>query len=310
MNLSLNRTAALIALGLIGSLGLAAAPASAEDVTAPPVPTQASAEAVAEKAGPSAELKLVVIRSKGAAEIAKRQVSLTTTQVKLATMTTDCGFNAARAGEITATASGLAGLGGQLAATTDLATAKTLYGKIFTEYRVYLVVLPKAGKAMRCDHYVARIADFNADAAKLQITINAAKAGGSDTTAAQALKDAGVATVASLNPTAAITPCMTLVPDKGDKAVQAANAAALVSCDGALDAVGTSLKSGRAQLEQSRAALHTVRATDKASDKATKASNKAAHEAQKNADKAAREAQKAADKAARNAAKVLAKTAA
>ncbi len=309
MNLSrtATRTAALLTLGLFGSLGLAAAPASAEDVTAPPVPTQASAEAVAEKAGPGVELKLVVIRSKGAAEIAKRQVSLATTQAKLATMTTDCGFNAARAGEITATASGLAGLGGQLAATTDLATAKALYGKIFTEYRVYLVVLPKAGKAMRCDHYVARIADFNADAAKLQTTIDAAKAGGADTTAAQALKDAGVATVAALNPTAAITPCMSLVPDKGDKTVQAANAAALVSCDGALDAVGAGLKSGRAQLDQSRAALRTARATDKASDKA---SDKAAREAKKAADKAARNAQKAADKAARDAAKVLVKTAA
>ena len=306
MNLSrktTQRTAALLGLGLIASMGLAAAPASADDLTAPPVPTQASAEAVLEKAGPSVELKLVVIRSKGAAEIAKRQISLTTTQAKLAAVTTDCGFNAARTGEITATASGLAGLGAQLAATTDLATARTLYSKIFTEYRVYLVVLPKAGKALRCDHYLVRIADFNADAVKLQTTIDAAKAGGADTTAAQALKDAGVATVAALNPTGAITPCMALVPDRGDKAVQAANAAALVSCDGALDAVGAGLKSGRGQLDQARAALRSAKATDKASDKT-------ARQAQKAADKAARDAQKAADKAARDAAKVLAKTAA
>jgi hypothetical protein len=305
MNLSLNRTAALLALGLVGSLGLGAIPASADDLTAPPVPSQSAPEAIAEKTITNNDIKITVVRSKGAAEIAKRQVSLSSNQAKLATMTTDCGFNAARASEMTATSTGLATLGGQLAATTDLATAKSLYGKIFTEYRVYLVVLPKAGKAMRCDHYLTRIADFNADAAKLQTTIDAAKAGGADTTASQALKDAAVASVAALNPSAAITPCMGLVPDKGDKTVQAANAAALTSCDGALDAVGASLKAARAQLEQSRAALRTARATDKAADKATR---EAAREAQKAADKAARDAQKAADKAAKDAAKVLVKS--
>jgi hypothetical protein len=298
--MKLTRTAALLTLGLVGSLGLGAAPALADDVTAPPVPSQAAPEAVAEKTITNNDIKITVVRSKGAAEIAKRQASLATTQAKLATMTTDCGFNAARAGEMTATSTGLATLGGQLAATTDLAIAKSLYGKIFTDYRVYLVVLPKAGKAIRCDYYLTRIADFNADAAKLQAAIDAAKAGGADTTASQALKDAAVASVTGLNPSAAITPCMSLVPDKGDKTVQAANAAALTSCDGALDAIGASLKASRAQLEQARAGLKTARATDRANDKA-------ARKAEKDAEKAAREAQKAADKAAKDAAKVIVK---
>ncbi len=303
MNLSrtATRTAALLTLGLVGSLGLAASPASADDLTAPPVPSQIAPEAVAEKTISDTDLNIVVIRSKGAADIAKRQISLSTSQAKLATMTTDCGFNAARSAEMTATSSGLATLGGRLAATTDLATAKTLRRQIFTEYRVYLVVLPKVGKAMRCDHYLTRIADFNADAAKLQTTIDAAKAGGADTTASQALKDAAVASVAGLNPSAAITPCMSLAPDKGDKTVQAANATALTSCDGALDAIGASLKSSRAQLAQARATLRTSKALDRASDKAAK-------DVQKAADKAARDAQKAAEKAARDAAKVLVKS--
>ena len=312
-------TLALVGLaGTLGSFGLSASPAFADDATAPAivepvapvVATQASPEAVAEKLITPVDLKLTVIRSKGAAEIAKRQISLTAGQTKLATQTTDCGFNAARAAEMTATSAGLTALGSQLAATTDLLTAKSLYGKIFTDYRVYLVVLPKTGNAVRCDFLVKSITEFNTAAAKLQVEIDAVKAGGGDTTAAQALKNSAVATVAPLNPTAAITPCAALVPDRGDKAVQAANATALAGCDASLDAIGASMKSARSQLNQARAALKGARSADRDADKAKREADKAAREAKKDADKAKREAEKEAretkkdaDKAAREAAK-------
>ena len=294
--------AGLIGIGLIGSVAVGAAPAHADDTVATiVVPTQNAPEAVAEKSIPPVELRLVVIRSKGAAEIAKRQGSLTTWQAKVAAAKTDCGYNAAQSAEMTATSTGLASLGGQLAATTDLATARSLYGKIFTDYRVYLVVLPKTGKALRCDNLLESIAKFNESALKLQGEIDEAKAKGADTTAAQALKAGAVASVSTLSPAGAITPCMGLLPDKGDKAVQASNAAALQGCDASLDSIGASLKSARAQLEQARASLRTARATDKSTDKA-------AREAQRNADKAAREAQRDAEKAAREAAKLARKS--
>ena len=305
--------AALLGIGMVGSVVMGAAPAHADDtVPSVVVPTQNAPEAIAEKAIPPVELKLVVIRSKGAAEIAKRQGSLTSTQAKLASQKADCGFNAARAAEATATSAGLTALGNQLAATTDLPTARTLYGKIFTDFRVYLVVLPKAGKAMRCDNALESIAKFNESALKVQAEIDAAKAKGANTTAAQALKDAAVASVAVLNPAAAITPCMGLLPDLGNKTVQAANAAALQSCDASLDSVFASLKSARAQLEQARAALKSARKTDKESDKdAAKAKrevDKALREVQRDADKALREVQRDADKAAREAAKLVRKS--
>lgn len=319
------RTAAgLLGIGLVGSVVFGAAPAHADD-TVPTivVPTQNSPEAIAEKAIRPVELKLVVIRSKGAAEIAKRQASLANTQAKLASQKADCGFNAARSGEMTTTSAGLTALGSQLAATTDLPTARTLYGKIFTDFRVYLVVLPKAGKAMRCDNALESIAKFNESAVKVQAEIDAAKAKGADTSASQALKNTAAASVAVLNPATAITPCMGLLPDKGDKAVQAANAAALQSCDASLDSVFSTLKSARAQLEQARAALKSARATDKAADKdadkakrdadkatreAKRDADKALREAKQDADKAAREAKRDADKAAREAAKLLRKS--
>ena len=310
--------AALLGIGMVGSVVMGAVPANADDTlpTVPTivVPTQNAPEAIAEKAIAPVELKLVVIRSKGAAEIAKRQGSLASTQAKLASQKADCGFNAARAAEMTATSAGLAALGSQLAATTDLPTAQTLYRKIFTDFRVYLVVLPKAGKAMRCDNALESIAKFNESAVKVQGEIDAAKAKGADTTAAQALKDAAAASVAGLNAAAiaAITPCMGLLPDKGDKTVQAANAAALQSCDASLDSVFASLKSARAQLEQARASLKSARKTDresdKAADKAKRDADKAVREAKRDAEKAARDAKRDADKAAREAAKLVRKS--
>ena len=308
--------AALLGIGMVGSVVMGAVPANADDTipTVPTVivPTQNAPEAIAEKAIPPAELKLVVIRSKGAAEIAKRQGSLISTQAKLASQKADCGFNAARAAEMTTTSAGLTALGSQLAATTDLPTAQTLYRKIFTDFRVYLVVLPKAGKAMRCDNALESIAKFNESALKVQGEIDAAKAKGADTTAAQALKNAAVASVTGLNPAAAITPCMGLLPDKGDKAIQAANSSALQSCDASLDSVFASLKSARAQLGQAREALKSARRTDRESDKdaakAKREADKALREAQRDADKAVREAKHDAEKAAREAAKLVRKS--
>ena len=321
---SSRRTVATIALlglvGTLGSVGFGATAASADDsvaiaIVAPPAPVVASqndAPAVAEKAIPANELKLVVIRSKGAAEIAKRLISLSESQGKLAKETTDCGFNAARGAEMMTTAAGLTALGAQLAATTDLTVANTLFRQIFTEYRVYLVVLPKTGKAIRCDNALASVAAFNVSAAKVQVAIDAAKAKGADTTNAQALKDASVATVAGLNPAAAITPCMGLVPDKGDKTVQAANAAALAACDASLDTVNASLKSARAQLSQARDSLKGARSADRDADKAKREQEredeKDVREAKKDADKAARETKKAADKLARELAKAAKKS--
>ncbi len=308
--------AALLGIGMVGSVVMGAVPANADDTlpTVPTivVPTQNSPEAIAEKSIAPVELKLVVIRSKGAAEIAKRQGSLASTQAKLASQKADCGYNAARAAEMTATSAGLAALGSQLAATTDLPTAQTLHRKIFTDFRVYLVVLPKAGKAMRCDNALESIAKFNESAVKVQGEIDAAKAKGADTTAAQALKDGAVASVVALNPAAAITPCMGLLPDKGDKTVQAANAATLQSCDASLDSVFASLKSARAQLEQARASLKSARKTDresdKAADKAKREADKALREAKRDAEKAARDAKRDAEKAARDAAKLVRKS--
>ena len=271
---------AAVAVAVLATLSFAK-PAFADDPTVPAVPTQTSADAVAEAANPVAPARLGDIKIKGAAAIAKRQVSLTETSARFAHVTQDCGFNSARTAEISATSASLAALGQQLAVTNDPAVAKALYGQIFTDNRVYLVVLPKAGKALRCDEYLGRVLEFNTAATKLQADIDAANANGVDTTATQALKDSAVATVAALNPQAAITPCMALVPDKGDGAVKAANAAALKACDVQLDAVGAGLRNARAQLAAARAALGSAHKAAKSTAQATHAANVAAHKAAK-----------------------------
>ena len=256
-------------------------PAFADDPSLPAVPSQTSADAIAEAGAPAAPAKLADIAAKGAAAIAKRQPSLGETSAKFGQQAQDCGFNGARVAEIGATSVSLAALGQQLAVATDVAAARTLYGQIFTYNRVYLVVLPKAGKALRCDAYLGRIAEFNADAAKLQVDITTAAGKGVDTTAAQAQKDAAVATVLGVNPQAAVTPCMALVPDRGDPAVAAANATALTGCDTQLDAAGTTLRAGRTMLTAARAALGSAHKAGVAAARTARSADVSARKAAK-----------------------------
>ena len=128
---------------------------------------------------------------------------------------------------------------------------------IFINYRVYMLVAPKAGKVIRCDVQVLRNEALTVEGAKLQVSIDEAKAKGVDTTAAQAAKDAAMAQLAGINPSVALPPIMGLVPDKGDKAVAASNTAALSSADAVLDGTYGAQKSVNAQFVAARKALRS-----------------------------------------------------
>jgi hypothetical protein len=279
----------LTRLSLASAIGLGtiafAVPAFAEDATPLPVAepivaSQNGPEAVAEgaisKLTVDPATRLADIQAKGAAAIAKRQTTLSELTAKLAAQTTDCGSNGAMTAEVAATSAGLATVGANLQTVTDLTAAKTLYRSIFTDYRVYLLVSPKAGKVIRCDAQIARNAALTADAAKLQAAIDEAKAKGVDTTAAQAAKDAAVAQLAGIVPANALNGVMGLVPDKGDKAVQAANTAALNASDKILDANFASQKSVHQQLISARKLLSGTAQAARAVAKTERAAAKAA----------------------------------
>ena len=273
-------TATLAFATLTATLGLSPR-AFADDaqplpVAEPVVLTQTSPEAKAEalvvKTSVDPATRLADVKAKGAAAIAKRQATLAELSGKIAGQAKDCGSNAAMTTEITNTSTGLTTVGASLAAATDLKVAKDLYRSIFIDYRVYMVVAPKAGKVIRCDAQLLRSDALNAEGAKLQVSIDEAKAKGVDTTAAQAAKDAAMAQLAGINPAAALPPIMGLVPDKGDKAVAASNTAALRGADAVLDGTYAAQKSVNAQFATARKSLNSSSAATRAANKTARSS--------------------------------------
>jgi hypothetical protein len=286
------------ALAVAAVVGFAAmtgsvAVADTESSTLPPepvVPTQndpaARAEGTISKSTVDPATRLAEIKAKGAAEIAKRQATLSSLQARLAQQTKDCGSNAAMATEMTTTSASLTTVGTNLAAATDLGGAKTLAKSIFIDHRVYLLVAPKAGKVIRCDGQLVRNDALSAEATKLQTAIDEAKAKGVDTTAAQAAKDAAVALLITINPAPALGGIMGLVPDKGDKAVQASNTAALNAADAALDASAAQQRSVNQQLDAARKLLRGQQSTTRSSVAAARRAEQQASVAQKQAERA------------------------
>ena len=261
--------AALAVVTLTSTFGISSA-SFADDaqplpVAEPVVPTQTSPEAVSEalvvKTTVDPATRLIDVKAKGAAAIATRQTTLAELSGRIAGQTNDCGSNVAMSTEIAKTASGLTTVGASLAAATDLKLAKDLYRSIFINYRVYMLVAPKAGKVIRCDVQVLRNGALTAEGAKLQASIDEVTARGVDTTAAQTAKDAAMAQLAGINPGVALPPIMGLVPDRGDRAGAASNTAALRAADVVLDGTYGAQKSVNAQFAAARKALRSSAST-------------------------------------------------
>jgi hypothetical protein len=268
-------------------------------------------EVVAESKSSSTPARLSEIKSKGVKEIAKRQSTLAGLAAKLAAQKKDCGTNTAMAAEVTTTMNSLTTVGQQLAVTSDMAAAKKLYQSIFIDHRVYILVQPKSGNVIRCDAQLGRNDALAAEAATLQTAIDLVRGAGGNVAPAQSAKDAAVAALSTINPATALGGITGLTPDRGDKARQAANTAALKAADTALDASSKAQKNVNSQLDAARRLLREPeKALRDAQRDAEKDKKKAAKEAEKNAKEAARQAEKAkreAEKETENDAKKSAK---
>ncbi len=98
--------------------------------------------------------------------------------------------------------SGLTDLNAEIQAATDLEEALTLTPKIATEYRVFLVIVPKSHGVVVSDTIVAagdRIAEAGAE---IQAAVDRASDSGIDVSAAQELLDAALADAAGAAATA------------------------------------------------------------------------------------------------------------
>ncbi len=305
----------LVSAVAVSSLGFAA-PAFADDVTSTPtlvliaepvVASQKGPEAVAEgvvnRSSVDAEGQLTAVKAKGAAAIAQRQRTLADLVGKLGAQTKDCGSNGVVSAQLGAAATGLAGVGTALGASTDINAAKTLYRSIFIDFRVYLLVAPKTGKIVRCDVLLARNEALTAEGARLQAAIDAAKLRGANTGAAQAAKDTAIAQLATIVPANSIVGVAALVPDKGDSAVQLSNTTVLNNSDGALDANAAAQRSVNAQFDVARKLLGQANKSDRENDKELRKSDKEAKQAVKKAENDAKQAAKRAEQDAKKAAR-------
>ena len=137
---------------------------------------------------------------------------------------------------------GLTALDAKIQADTDLETLKADVKSIVTDYRVYLLTVPKTHLVIGADTELAAAAKLDQVAARLQTKIDAAAAAGKDVTAAQSHLDAMKAKVGEVRAAASGVPdsVLPLVPQDypGNKP--------------ALEAAQTSLKTGRSSLQSAR----------------------------------------------------------
>jgi hypothetical protein len=305
----------LVSAVAVTSLGFAA-PAFADDASSTPTLVLVAEPVVASQKGPEAvaegvvnrssvdlETQLTAVKAKGAAAIAQRQRTLADLVGKLGAQSKDCGSNAAISAQIGAAATGLAGVGVALGASTDINAAKTLYRTIFTDFRIYLLVAPQTGKIVRCDVLLARNEALTAEGARVQAAIEAAKLRGANTAAAQAAKDAAIAQLGTILPANSIVGVAALVPDKGDPAVQLSNTTALNNSDAALDANAAAQRSVNAQFDVARKLLGQANKTDRENDKEVKKDEKEAKQAAKKAENEAKQAAKRAEQDGKKAAR-------
>ncbi len=297
----------------VASLGFAA-PAFADDdqskstlvlVAEPVVASQKGPEAIAEgvinRSTVDTATQISTVKARGAAALVQRQKTLADLVGKLGSQTKDCGSNAAMSAQLSAAATGLAGVGAALGASTDLNAAKTLYRTMFTDFRIYLLVAPQTGKIVRCDALLVRNDALAAEGARVQAAIEAAKLRGVNTAAAQAAKDAAVAQLGTILPANAIVGVPGLIPDKGDPAVQLANTTALNNSDAALDANVAAQRSVNAQFDAARKLLGQANRTDRENDKEVKKNEKDVKQAAKKAENDAKQAAKRAEQDAKKA---------
>jgi hypothetical protein len=273
-------------------------------VTEPVVVSLSSPEVLAEIAVVTVSSKsLSWLQTTGSAAIAKRQTTLSGLSTKLSVQKKDCGANAAVQAEVSRTSTSLNTLGAALAASTDVKAARTFYRQIFGEHRVYALVVPKVGVVERCDTQLLRSEALGAEATRLQGLIDKAKAEGVNVIVAQLAKDSAVATLSTVNPVPSQATVISLVPDRGDKALLGANSSALKAANAQLDASLLQQRTVNAQLDAVRAALRQDLKVDAAQDKLNA---KLAIDARKAAAAAERAAQQAAALAAREAKRVVA----
>ena len=141
------------------------------------------------------------LRTLGDCEIDRRLDTITKLQARVAGAAALTGADrAALQGQLAADTRGLAVLRSQIDHETNVGALRADLKKIATDYRVYLLMVPKVAEVIAADTELAAAARLGTLNTKLQARIDAAHAAGKDVTRAQSDLDAMNAKVAQVSP--------------------------------------------------------------------------------------------------------------
>jgi hypothetical protein len=127
------------------------------------------------------------LKTKGTTEIDRRVSNLNAALEKITASTKLAAADKSTlTSQMQAEITGLTNLKTKLAADTDLTVARADVASIVTDYRVYVLMLPKARLVAATDRFAVAAGKLTALEAKLQAKVDAAKTAGKDTTAMQA----------------------------------------------------------------------------------------------------------------------------
>jgi chromosome segregation ATPase len=196
--------------------------------------------------------QLSTVISKGNADIAQRIASLNADQTRLSGLKhlsdTD---KATFASQIQTEISGLNGQQSKLDADTDVKTARADRAAIFTQFRIYMLFIPKTNILAAGDS-MGDVADIMTTiAGKLQTRIQQLQSQGKDVTALTAALTDLQAKIADAKQqyANAESSISSLVPDNGNNTVMQSNQAALKSARGMIKTGAADLKAGRADIQ-------------------------------------------------------------
>jgi hypothetical protein len=203
MKLALRGTLASLAVGgvlVIGSVVPTDAAQAASPLT-PEISQGAGARACSAARTAARDDGVGNLRKLGDCEVDRRLVTITTLQnhVAIAGGLTDAD-RAALQSQLAADTSGLAALRAAIDGETDVTALRADLGKIVTDYRIYLLMVPKTAEVIAADTELAAVTRLDTLSTKLQARIDTAGAAGKDVTRAQAHLGAMDAKVAQVSP--------------------------------------------------------------------------------------------------------------
>ena len=230
-----------------------AAPAAPGAPAAPVAPAAPAAPAVGQRRAAAGQATLEGIKTRSAAEIARRQGALSA-QLILVTGKSPSLSDADRSALTTLIKNdqaGLQALGSKIAADTDLATAKADHQKIYTEYRVYALVIPQI-RLVRANDALINVALPRLTDARSRLQSALTKAGKTDEASATMADLQTQIDLIRANSSGLSAQLLALTPAQwnADRSV--------------LSGPRTTLQSSHAALEKARADIVAVRAMLKA----------------------------------------------